>query len=41
MDYEYVIKKYETIADNPAVQINTNKIKNKTVFKIRTRMYQD
>ena len=29
-------KKHETIADNPPVQINVNKIKNKIVFKIKT-----
>ena len=27
--FEYIIKKYETIADNPAVQIYVHKIKNK------------
>ena len=31
----YIIKKYETIADNPPVQIYTNKIKNRIVFKIK------
>ena len=36
-DYlEYIIKKHETIADNPPVQIYVNKIKNRIVFKIRT-----
>ena len=30
-----IIKKYETIADNPPVQIYTNKIKNRIVFKIK------
>ena len=33
--FEYIIKKYETIADNP-VQIYVNKIKNRIVFKIKT-----
>ena len=34
-DYiEYIIKKHETIADNPPVQIYVNKIKNRIVFKI-------
>ena len=33
--FEYIIKKHETIADNPPVQIYTNKIKNRIVFKIR------
>ena len=36
-DYcEYIIKKHETIADNPPVQIYLNKIKNRIVFKIKT-----
>ena len=32
--FEYIIKKHETIADNPPVQIYVNKIKNRIVFKI-------
>ena len=32
---EYIIKKHETIADNPPVQIYVNKIKNKIVFEIK------
>ena len=32
--FEYIIRKHETIADNPPVQIYVNKIKNKLVFKI-------
>ena len=36
-DYvEYIIKKHETIADNPPVQIYANKIENRTVFKTKT-----
>ena len=36
-DYcEYIIKKYETVADNSPVQIYVNKIKNRIVFKIKT-----
>ena len=36
-DYsEYIIKKQETIADNPPVQIYVNRIKNRIVFKIKT-----
>ena len=35
--FEYIIKKHETIADNPLVQIYVNKIKNRIVFKIKTR----
>ena len=34
--FEYTIKKHETIADNPLVQIYVNKIKNGIVFKIKT-----
>ena len=35
--FECIIKKHETIADNPPVQIYVNKIKNRIVFKIRNR----
>ena len=34
--FEYVIKKHETMTYNPSVQIYTNKIKNRIVFKIKT-----
>ena len=34
--FEYIIKKNETIADNPHVQIYVNKSKNRNVFKIKT-----
>ena len=34
--FECIIKKHETIADNPPVQIYVNKIKNRIVFKIKT-----
>ena len=34
--FEYIIKKHETIAHNPPVQIYVNKIKNRIVFKIKT-----
>ena len=34
--FEYIIKKHETIADNPPVQIYVKKIKNNIVFKIKT-----
>ena len=34
--FEYIIKKHETIAGNPPVQIYNNKIKNRIVFKIKT-----
>ena len=34
--FKYIIKKHETIADNSAVQIDVNKIKNRIVFKVKT-----
>ena len=34
--FKYIIEKHETIANNPAVQIYVNKIKNRIVFKINT-----
>ena len=34
--FEFIIKKHETLTENPVVQIYTNKIKNKIVFKIKT-----
>ena len=33
--FEYIIKKYETMADNPPVQIYVNKVKNTIIFKIK------
>ena len=34
--FEYIIKKYETLTENPPVQIYVNKIKNRIVSKIKT-----
>ena len=34
--FEFIIKKYETLTENPPVQIIQNKIKNRIVFKIKT-----
>ena len=34
--FEFIIKKYETLTENLPVQIYPNKIKNRTVFKIKT-----
>ena len=34
--FEYIIKKHETVADYPPVQISANKTKNRIVFKIKT-----
>ena len=35
--FEFIIKKHETLTGNPPVQIYQNKIKNRIVFKIKTR----
>ena len=34
--FEFTIKKHETLAENPSIQIYPNKIKNRIVFKIKT-----
>ena len=34
--FEFIIKKHETLAENPPIQIYLNKIKNRIVFKIKT-----
>ena len=34
--FEYIIKKHETIADNPPLQIYVHKMKSRIVFKIKT-----
>ena len=34
--FSTLLKKHETIADNPPVQIFTNNLKNRIVFKIKT-----
>ena len=34
--FECIIKKHETIANNPPVQIYVNRIKKRIVFKIKT-----
>ena len=33
---EFIIKKYETLVENPPVQIYRNKITNRIVFKVKT-----
>ena len=35
--FEYIIKKHDTLTENPPVQIYVNRIKNRIVFKIKTR----
>ena len=34
--FEFIIKKHETLTENPSIQIYPNKIKNRMVFKINT-----
>ena len=34
--FEFIIKKHETLTENPPTQIYPNKIKNRIVFKIET-----
>ena len=34
--FEFIIKKHETLTENPPVQIYSNKIINRIVFKIKT-----
>ena len=34
--FEFIIKKHETLTENPPIQIYPHKIKNRIVFKIRT-----
>ena len=39
-DYsEYIIKKYETVTDNPSIRMYINKIENRITFKIKTENY--
>ena len=33
--FEFIIKKHETLPENPPVQIYSNKVKNRIVFKIK------
>ena len=34
--FEFIIKKHETLTENPSIQIYPNKIQNRIVFKIKT-----
>ena len=34
--FEFIIKKHETLTENPPIQIYPNKTKNRIVFKIKT-----
>ena len=33
--FEFIIKKHETLTDNPSIKIHSNKIKNRILFKIK------
>ena len=37
--FEYIIKKYEAVTDDPLIRIFVNKIENGITFKIKTRYY--
>ena len=37
--FEHIIKKHETLTDNPLIQIHVNRIKKKIIFKIKTGYY--
>ena len=34
--FEFIIKKHETLTENPLIQIHPNKIKNKLIFNLKT-----
>ena len=37
--FKYIFKKYKAVTDNPSIMIYTNKIENRTKFKIKIRYY--
>ena len=37
--FEYTLKKYETVTDNPSIRISANKIENRITFKTDTGYY--
>ena len=37
--FDYIIKKYETVADNAPIRIYVNKIEKEITMKIKTRYY--
>ena len=37
--FEYILKKHETVTDNPSIKIYINKIKNRITFNIKTGYY--
>ena len=34
--FEYILKKHETVTDNPSIRIYINKIENRVIFKLKT-----
>ena len=39
-DYlKYIIKKHETVTDNPSIRIYINKIENRITFRMKARYY--
>ena len=36
--FEYIIKKHETVTDNPSIMIYVNKIENRITFKFKTKL---
>ena len=38
-DFEYIIKKHETVFDNPSIMIYVNKIEDRIMLKIKTGYY--
>ena len=37
--FKYILKKHETVTDNPSIRIYVNKIENRITFKIMTKYY--
>ena len=37
--FKYMLKKHETVTDNPSIMIYVNKIENRIMFKIKTGYY--
>ena len=37
--FEYIVKKHETVTDNPSIMISVNKIENRITFKVKTGYY--
>ena len=38
-DFEYIIKKHETVIDNPPIMTYVNKIENRVTFRIKAEHY--